>query len=372
VEKHDLIVVGGETIGLYLGLQFLKKGYQVAILEQKEQPGKKVCSGIVSSHLLDFFSPDEARLFIEKKYTEATLWINDQGYLFKGLAFLIDREKLNQFLIREIEKQGGKILFGQKVCQVEEFPGEVVVTTQNLTLHSYLVGGADGAFSRVRESLDLPPPSFFQGCIAFSEKEGDEDKVDLFFTRKTPGFFSWRIPRKENVEWGLALPPHYKPQKVLADMLQERGIQFSGLRSAFIPRGPIKKFTSRRVFLVGDAAGMVKPHTAGGLMYGLRAAQIASQVIHLSTPNPAEYEKEWRALLGKDILVEKILQKCYYLPSWAKKIGLRILSRIPIDQDHIAEIFFKKGKRRPREDIEAYLSFYTLEEKGRDEEIDKD
>ena len=41
VEKYDLIVVGGETIGLYLGLQFLKKGYQVVILEQKEQPGKR-------------------------------------------------------------------------------------------------------------------------------------------------------------------------------------------------------------------------------------------------------------------------------------------------------------------------------------------
>lgn len=90
MEKYDLIVVGGETIGLYLGLQFLKKGYQVVILEQKERPGKKVCSGLVSSHLLDFFSPDEARLFIEKKYTEATLWINDRGYLFKGSAFLID------------------------------------------------------------------------------------------------------------------------------------------------------------------------------------------------------------------------------------------------------------------------------------------
>jgi flavin-dependent dehydrogenase len=61
---------------------------------------------------------------------------------------------------------------------------------------------------------------------------------------------------------------------------------------------------------VGDAAGLVKPTTGGGIYYGLLSGAIAVPVIdeglrrnRLDAPFLARYERDWRRRLGQEIRV---------------------------------------------------------------------
>jgi len=339
-KQYDLIVAGGEAIGLYLALNFLKKGYKVLIIEQKREVGKKVCSGLLSQHIYDFF-PDQAQNFISKNYDGAIMQVGSKKYLFHGQACLIDREKMDKYLIDEIRHYGGEILFGQRVLRVKEKNDRVEVETGEYRFHSLLLAGAGGVHSRVRKEIGLPSPPLLLGCRAFSPLDRKNEMVNLYFNQDFSGFFLWKIPRTENLEWGLALDPKQNPREKLKLFLKNNKIKYFNLQSAFLPSYPLKKFVTNRVFLIGDAAGQIKPYTGGGLAYGFTAADIAARVIDPKNPNLLLYQNEWWKNFNNDIRLGRFLRTCYYFPSPLKKLGLAILTRIPhIDQDHPGRIIF--------------------------------
>ena len=62
------------------------------------------------------------------------------------------------------------------------------------------------------------------------------------------------------------------------------------------------------MLVVGDAAGQVKPTTGGGIYYALLAGEIAADALHtafkandLSASRLSQYEKEWKALLAREL-----------------------------------------------------------------------
>jgi flavin-dependent dehydrogenase len=65
---------------------------------------------------------------------------------------------------------------------------------------------------------------------------------------------------------------------------------------------------SDRILAVGDAAGLVKPTTGGGIYYGLLTGHLAAGVLaealavdRLDGRRLKEYERRWRARLGPEI-----------------------------------------------------------------------
>ena len=107
------------------------------------------------------------------------------------------------------------------------------------------------------------------------------------------------------------------------------------MKAALIPYYPLKKTTSKRVFLCGDSAGQIKPYTGGGIVYGFRCAKIAAKAIdNFNNPDLSKYEKEWRKSLMKDIRLGSFFKKCFSTPNFIKKTGLSLLkTRKKLDQD---------------------------------------
>ena len=50
-------------------------------------------------------------------------------------------------------------------------------------------------------------------------------------------------------------------------------------RLKILPLGPVTRTYADRVVAVGDAAGLVKPTTGGGIYYGLLSGSIAAEVL---------------------------------------------------------------------------------------------
>jgi flavin-dependent dehydrogenase len=75
-----------------------------------------------------------------------------------------------------------------------------------------------------------------------------------------------------------------------------------------LPLTAIPRTYADRLLVVGDAAGLVKPTTGGGIYYSLLSARLATDVLaaalerdDLSKSALAEYERRWRARLGAEL-----------------------------------------------------------------------
>ena len=79
-------------------------------------------------------------------------------------------------------------------------------------------------------------------------------------------------------------------------------------RLKVLPLAPIARTWTERILVVGDAAGLVKPTTGGGIYYGLLTGHLGASVLGdvlrddgFGGRRLKEYERRWRALLGPDI-----------------------------------------------------------------------
>ena len=70
---------------------------------------------------------------------------------------------------------------------------------------------------------------------------------------------------------------------------------------------PLPRTYANRVVAVGDAAGLVKPTTGGGIYYSLLSGETAASAVHdalvdddLSDKRLSKYEAEWKRLFGSD------------------------------------------------------------------------
>lgn len=342
---YDLIVVGGSAIGFFLAKEFSKKGNSVLLLEKRKKIGKKLCSGLVSSHIFEYFSKKDFSSFLEREIEGARLWIEEKVFEFKGKAYVLNREKFDNYLFERAEKERVEILLGKEVINIKEKESIVEVFLKSgKVFKSRLVAGCDGCFSTVAKKAGFFEQKKLLFGVIFYLKETPKEIdnfVDLFFSRKFSGFFIWRIPRGNSIEWGIALKKEQNPLKKLKEFLKERNLQLKNPKAAFFPYFPLKITVKKRIFLCGDAAGQIKPYTGGGLIYGFKCAKIAAKVINnFKNPNLQEYEKAWRDSLMREIHFGNFLRKCYFLPSFLKKAGLSFLkSRKKIDQDNPSSIF---------------------------------
>jgi digeranylgeranylglycerophospholipid reductase len=81
-------------------------------------------------------------------------------------------------------------------------------------------------------------------------------------------------------------------------------------RLKILPLGPVAKTYGPRLLAVGDAAGLVKPTTGGGIYYSLVSGQLAAETLdgalradELRESRLRQYETHWRERLGAEIRI---------------------------------------------------------------------
>ena len=81
-------------------------------------------------------------------------------------------------------------------------------------------------------------------------------------------------------------------------------------RLKILPLGPVSRTYGTRLLAVGDAAGLVKPTTGGGIYYSLISGQFAAETLDaalrdddLRESRLRQYETRWRDRLGAEIRI---------------------------------------------------------------------
>jgi flavin-dependent dehydrogenase len=86
-------------------------------------------------------------------------------------------------------------------------------------------------------------------------------------------------------------------------------------RQKLLPLGAIDRTYGDRTLIVGDAAGLVKPTTGGGIHYSILSAKLAASVAadalasdRLDAEALASYERAWRDQLGEEFAEQRSLR----------------------------------------------------------------
>ncbi len=333
--KKKVFVIGAGTAGLITARELSKKGIGVEVFDQKKKPGyPPSASGIISINGLNSIKTGYKRSITNTLYG-ARLHAGKEVMSImakKPIAHVVDREIFNAILLDEALHEGAKVTLGKRITsnEIYSFSNEGVVV------------GADGAVSLVAKNFDMGNVDNYVLTYKaeYETQVKDTKKVELFFDSKiSKGLFGWVCPNSDKIlEVGIGINSGKINSKTtferfigmpeISNMIE--GAELLNEHASIIPMKLRKKIADdkKRVILVGDAAGQVKPSTGGGIVFGGNAAIIAADIINKylnGTAKLSDYQKIYRKKYVFDTKVHALLNSFY---SNSSPKGLALIMRV--------------------------------------------
>ena len=300
-ESHDLVVVGAGFAGLACARRAAQRGLSVVVLDCKSEPGERIrTTGILVKEAWEEWAVPARlvrRITRVRVYTPSQRFVELSGDSYFFMA--TDTARLMRHLVDETRRSGAQVRFGQG------FRGgpskEIPLTLEESGVACRFLVGADGTRSMVAESFGLDRNRRLLKGVEweFEPLSSAENCLHCFIDpQRAPGYIGWVVPGVTTTQVGLAVHCHHRADmRGFIDSIDAlfglSGRRILEKRSGVIPIGGLlRRFHGNRVLLIGDAAGMVSPLTAGGIHNAYRFGRLAGDAIadHLDAggPHPAE------------------------------------------------------------------------------------
>ncbi|MFQ5924946.1 MAG: NAD(P)/FAD-dependent oxidoreductase [Dehalococcoidia bacterium] len=325
---YDVVITGAGAAGNYLAYKLAGLGYKVVVFEEHERIGEPVqCTGIIGAECLDRFPLFEGAVLGEVSSSKLFCPSGRELRISRGSvqAYVVDRAAFDRALAEKAQQQGAQYLLGSRVEDITVLDNRVRVETEGeRTFEAKTVVIASGFGSQLAQRLGLGRVGdLAMGAQAEVSVDYIEELEVYFDQDVAPGFFAWFVPAAE----GRALVglfsrrnPGAKLRNLLESLFRQGKIVSPQVEISYggIPLRPLPKTYLKRVIVVGDAAGQVKPTTGGGIYYGLLCAEVAVDTLHraLSTDRFSErlfsrYQKEWKQRIGRELRIGYFGRRIY-------------------------------------------------------------
>ena len=333
---QDAIVIGGGPVGSRVASRLAANGHRVVVLEQKKDLEEPICcTGIIGQECVKRFDIDDSVVFRRVNSARVFSPTRDSIRLWRPepQASVVDRVALNRLFAGRAQDKGVKYLLDSQVenIQVNKDGVNVELRYRKGRVSSFkarVAVIATGFGSRLVKDLGLGRVGDSAVGAQIEVEVNDIDEIEVYLGRKTaPGFFAWLVPTYP----GHALVgilsrarPGFYLKRLMSSLEAQGKIITTGAKISFagVSLKPLTKTHRDRLIVAGGAAGQAKPITGGGIYYGLLCADIAADNLllalendNLSTTGLANYDREWRNALGKEIRVGHWGRRFYELLS---------------------------------------------------------
>jgi geranylgeranyl reductase family protein len=326
-ELVDVLIVGGGPGGLFLAARLAAEGVRTVVCEEHSRVGDPVhCTGVLSS---DSF----ARFDLP---TTATLnQLTDVRFVSPGgipvdyataspIATVIDRPAFDRALAERAVSAGAELRAGARVSALDIDASGVHATVGAEVVDARLAVLACGATYAFQRRFGFGLPRTYLHTAQRELPAAAMATVELHFGRDiAPGGFAWAVPvvRSDGCYARIGVMAARDAPGCYARILERVGDRWGVSnrelppRQKILPLGAIGRTYGDRLLAIGDAAGLVKPTTGGGIHYSIVSASIAADVAvealandRLDMTSLANYERRWRAELEDEFDAQQELR----------------------------------------------------------------
>jgi digeranylgeranylglycerophospholipid reductase len=358
----DCTIVGASFAGLACATVLARRGLRVRVLERKHDPGERLhTTGIVVKEVVDQIALfDSLPAELVRQVPGVRLYAPSMRYVdldAPGYYFLAtDTPNVIRWLADQARSAGVELACGTSFTGATKIRGGYCLNGLGDT--RYLIG-ADGPNSQVAKSLALGQNETFlfgmeyefaateRGTVPFcsatvaamvpAAKSGQSpgfadsvvrgspatalgDRLHCFLDRKlAPGYIGWMVPGVGVTQIGLARRMPRDPEAMkrvmekflakIAPIVDVRGREPASVRAGAIPcGGVVRPVATERALLVGDAAGMVSPVTAGGIHTALKHGLAAGHAVAEFLEGKCEDPQSWFAATYPKFRTKRLLR----------------------------------------------------------------
>ena len=321
---YDVIVVGAGPGGATAARCCAEAGLRTLLVEKEKFPRYKPCGGCLSPktvRLLPFdLGPIVENTILSAKFTyrgKDPFSVTAE----KPMAFMVMRDRFDQFVIEKGLGKGVELQEGSKVLRAEERGEEIEVElAKGGRIRCAFLVGADGPGSPVARSFSLNPSRGNGGGVAI-ESEVPFESVPAFPMEESssihldfggvPNGYAWVFPKREGLSIGIGgmfqegerrTPrnfynafiqklPYLKPG-------QEGRVMGHPLPAFYDER---QKVSRGKVLLVGDAAHLMDPLMGEGIYYAIKSGMLAAEAILRSKEKGISPSDLYQASVGDQL-----------------------------------------------------------------------
>lgn len=295
VRFFDAIVVGAGPIGGYLSRKLNEFGHSVLLLEEHDEIGRPFqCAGLVNPAAMKTIGLEDSIL--------TTIWgANIHSPTGRKVSigdpdvprtYSVCRKIFDEAVVMQSIASGTEILLSTKPISANIENEYVEVSIDGINgleiVRCKILCGADGAHSWVRRKFKMGTPT--ETMIGFQIEVtgyfGEDGMLDMYTGSSiAPGFFSWAIPTGETTRLGTwtkaSLMGGMSSEQYMSRLMGDPTLnsRFSdcsevGRFCGPVPSGIVRRPLRERIALFGDAAGICKPTTGGGIGPGFKQVDL--------------------------------------------------------------------------------------------------
>ncbi|MCM2325255.1 MAG: NAD(P)/FAD-dependent oxidoreductase [Candidatus Woesearchaeota archaeon] len=347
-------IIGAGPSGSYAAYLLAKNGHDVSVFDKKQDIGKPVqCTGILSEHFLKIMKPSKE--FVLNEVTTARIYAPNGKSVNARIKknYVVCRKKFDSYIANLAKSTGAKfhmehsfhsLAKGNRISTILYNKGKKVKSSCDILI------GADGPLSPVSKAAGIYKNRKFVIGSQIEAVKKNDNCVEFY---PYIGCYAWIVPVNEKVV-RIGVSGYKDTVKELKEICKTKKIGLTlENQSGIIPIfDPSVKTQEKNIFILGDAATMVKATTGGGINQGLMAARILSECIK----NRKNFDIAWRSKMHLNLyfhlIAHKIMQK-FSITDWnflIEEFSKPDLRKILHDEsrDDIMKMMMKIAIKRPK------------------------
>jgi len=309
--QYDIIIVGAGPAGSSCAL-FLKKlvpELQVCLIDKQSFPRNKPCGDGLSPAVVDLLTEAGLPHAFADRYPISVFELTcgerlrikyDMRALSeaRSFGFVYDRKSFDHLLLKHAMDAGVPVFQNHEISGMTEVDAEYTQLTcrhanETIQFNGRVVVGADGAYSKIRSYLNVPPNADSHKAVSlryYCTMQLSELTLRIDILKNLDYSYGWVFPLSPtmaNVGIGVDADV-YKRKKLNLNREFEAYLQFlkkdirleiiPGTRAGYpLPYGTrLPPLVHGNKVLIGDAASMINPLTGEGIYYAMYAGKLVA------------------------------------------------------------------------------------------------